>query len=105
VGWTLVLGLVFVALQGWCWFEWLGVVRENWERSENWRFALTGFYLLSGLHAVHVLGGLVGLLTATNPANLDDASRRRRRLESCAMYWHFLAVVWLVLFALLLAGA
>ncbi|MCP3902749.1 MAG: heme-copper oxidase subunit III [Planctomycetes bacterium] len=104
LGWTLGLGVAFVAIQAWCWFEWFGVVRDNWERSEQWRFALTGFFLLSGLHAAHVCGGLIGLVTATAPANVSDAARRRRRLESCAMYWHFLAVVWLVLFALLLVG-
>jgi cytochrome c oxidase subunit 3 len=62
------------------------------------------FYLLTAVHGVHVLGGLVAWgRTATKLARGVDVDRVRLSIELCAIYWHFLFVVWLVLFALLLA--
>lgn len=61
------------------------------------------FYLLTAVHGLHVLGGLVALTRATAKAwNHDDPDRVRLSVELCAIYWHFLLFVWLVLFALLL---
>jgi cytochrome c oxidase subunit 3 len=60
------------------------------------------YYLLTGLHALHLLGGLwvwsVGLIrlaSGTEPKELKQS------IELCALYWHFLLIVWLVLFAVL----
>jgi cytochrome c oxidase subunit 3 len=51
------------------------------------------FFAISGLHALHVTGGLLALaLTAARGASL-------RRLRACALYWDFVLVVWLVFFA------
>ncbi|MDR6955405.1 cytochrome c oxidase subunit 3 [Ancylobacter sp. 3268] len=68
------------------------------------------FYLMTGLHGLHVLGGLVALVRVTLRAfGADqvggDRSRLRLGLELCAIYWHFLLVVWLVLFALIAGWA
>lgn len=61
------------------------------------------FYLLTAVHGLHVLGGLVALARATAKAwSRDDPDRVRLSVELCAIYWHFLLFVWLVLFALLL---
>ena len=61
------------------------------------------FYLLTAVHGLHVLGGLVALARATGRVwRGEDADRVRLSVELCAIYWHFLLVVWLVLFALLL---
>ena len=61
------------------------------------------FYLLTALHGLHVAGGLVALGRATvkvrRGLNVDQV---RLSVELCAIYWHFLLFVWLVLFALLL---
>jgi len=66
------------------------------------------FFLLTGLHGLHVVGGLVAWIAAT-----VRLSRERRQptekglaltklsIELCATYWHFLLVVWMLLFALL----
>jgi len=61
------------------------------------------FYLLTAVHGLHVLGGLVALARATvkvlRGLGVDEV---RLSVELCAIYWHFLLLVWLVLFALLL---
>jgi cytochrome c oxidase subunit 3 len=59
------------------------------------------FYLLTGLHGLHILGGLVALARAA-PAAWDapGAGKFRLRLELCVAYWHFLLLVWLGLLAL-----
>ena len=61
------------------------------------------FYLLTAVHGLHVLGGLVALARATAKVwDGGDPDRVRLSVELCAVYWHFLLLVWLVLFALLL---
>ena len=61
------------------------------------------FYLLTAVHGLHVLGGLVALARAAARVwSGEDADRVRLSVELCAIYWHFLLFVWLVLFALLL---
>ena len=74
--------------------------------------AVAFFYLLTLLHALHVIGGLYvwGRMLLRMRALNDDASpealelRNRFRLsvELCTVYWHYLLFVWLVVFALLL---
>jgi cytochrome c oxidase subunit 3 len=61
------------------------------------------FYLLTALHGLHLLGGLVALgRTADKVWRGFDVARVRLSVELCAIYWHFLLLIWLVLFALLL---
>jgi len=63
------------------------------------------FYFLTGAHALHVLGGLYVWARATARVLLGKAEGAavRRSIELCAIYWHFLLLVWLVLFGLLLS--
>jgi cytochrome c oxidase subunit III len=60
------------------------------------------FYLLTGVHGVHLLGGLwVWGKTAARVWRGAEVGAVRLSVELCTVYWHFLLVVWLVLFALL----
>ncbi|MHA7883841.1 cytochrome c oxidase subunit 3 [Nitratireductor rhodophyticola] len=60
------------------------------------------FYLLTGMHGLHILGGLVALGRTTIRAwSADRGDRLQLSVELCAMYWHFLLLIWLALFALL----
>ncbi|WP_028035095.1 cytochrome c oxidase subunit 3 [Chelativorans sp. J32] len=61
------------------------------------------FYLMTGVHALHILGGLVALGRTTIRAWDPGAEPKRLTLgiELCAMYWHFLLLVWLGVFVLL----
>ncbi|HYG87476.1 MAG TPA: cytochrome c oxidase subunit 3 [Azospirillum sp.] len=64
----------------------------------------TFFYLLTALHGLHLLGGLVAWeRTAVRLWRVPDTARVRLSIELCATYWHVLLVVWLVLFGVLLA--
>jgi cytochrome c oxidase subunit 3 len=67
--------------------------------------AIAFFCLITGLHALHMLGGLLawGVTTARMDDDVDF-SRLRLSIKLCAVYWHFLLVVWLVLFGLLFSG-
>jgi len=60
------------------------------------------FYLLTAVHGVHVLGGLVawGRASARVWRGADPA-RIRLGIELCATYWHYLLAVWVVLYTLL----
>jgi len=61
--------------------------------------ALAFMYLLTALHGVHLLGGMVALgRTVLRVWGGYEAPQVRMSVELCAFYWHFLLVVWLVLF-------
>lgn len=67
------------------------------------------FYLVTAIHGAHMLGGLV-MLARTSArafaAATENHGKARGELtlgvELCAIYWHFLLLVWLVLFSLLM---
>lgn len=62
------------------------------------------FYLFTGLHGLHLLGGLfVWLRTTIRAFTGADPEKTRLSVELCRTYWHFLLVVWIVLFGLLLS--
>jgi cytochrome c oxidase subunit 3 len=61
------------------------------------------FYLITGLHGLHLLGGLVAWLRASLRLwRGAETAKIRTSVELCAVYWHFLLLVWLVMFGLLL---
>jgi cytochrome c oxidase subunit III len=60
------------------------------------------FYLITAVHGLHLMGGLVALgRTTAKVWRGADAAQVRLSVELCAIYWHFLLLVWLVLLALL----
>jgi cytochrome c oxidase subunit 3 len=60
------------------------------------------FYALTGLHALHVLGGLVGLAAVTLRARRGAYSwAHHMEVRHTAVYWHFLGLVWLVIYGTL----
>ena len=60
------------------------------------------FYLLTAIHGLHLLGGLVALgRTIAKLWRGVDLPTLRLSVELCAMYWHFLLLVWLMLVGLL----
>ena len=61
------------------------------------------FYTLTAVHGLHLLGGLLAWARALVRVRQGvEITRLRITLELCAIYWHFLLLVWLVLFGLLL---
>jgi cytochrome c oxidase subunit 3 len=60
------------------------------------------FYLLTGVHGLHLLGGIAALARTTDKLWRGvEAKQIRLSVSLCAIYWHFLLALWLVLFALL----
>lgn len=60
------------------------------------------FYLLTGLHAAHLLGGLwVWSKTSFRLFRDEDPRELELSVQLCTTYWHFLLLLWVVLFALL----
>jgi len=61
------------------------------------------YFLVTALHAVHLLGGLVAWVRASAKLRRGDAlDKVRLSVELCTIYWHFLLIIWLLLFVLLL---
>ena len=99
---TTALGAVFLVLQLYSWFELAGhgvLMQRNPQGSM--------FYVFTGVHGAHVVGGL-GLLVwllyrARGLRELDEQGLRRHRisLTVAAWYWHLMSVLWLALFAFL----
>ena len=63
------------------------------------------FYLFTALHGVHVLGGLFFWGRATTKLFTKNFSvlKIKQAIELCAIYWHFLLIVWFILFGLMIA--
>ena len=62
------------------------------------------FYLLTALHGLHLLGGLwVWGKTSARAGRAGAVDEIRLSVELCTVYWHYLLLVWLVLFVLLLS--
>jgi cytochrome c oxidase subunit 3 len=67
--------------------------------------AIAFFYLITGLHGLHLVGGLVAWGRTVSKVWGDfDVAKVRQSVELCTVYWHFLLLVWLVLFGLLFTG-
>ena len=94
------LGMVFVAVQAVGWVQWADALEGAWRDSDSSRLAVTGFYVLTGIHALHVIGGLVAFLWALRAGGADSAPLALR-VRWCALYWHFLGAVWILILALL----
>lgn len=103
-GWvaaTFALGVLFLVLQvvGW------GQATAANIRFDQSLYAWT-FYVLTGLHALHLLAAFpplaVVLVRAARGAYGADATGG---LVLCAMYWHFLDAVWIILYVTLLWGS
>ena len=63
------------------------------------------FYVLTALHGLHILGGLyfwAKVITQLFKENYN-ISKIKQNVELCAIYWHFLLIVWFVLFGLMIA--
>ncbi|ALO44728.1 cytochrome c oxidase subunit 3 [Pseudohongiella spirulinae] len=60
------------------------------------------FYLLTGVHILHLIGGLwVWSRAQLRMMRKNDIEQTRLSLELCAWYWHFLLLVWFGLFYVL----
>jgi cytochrome c oxidase subunit 3 len=91
---TLFLGLLFVAGQ---YAAWTRLRAEGLYLATNPSSSF--FYLLTAAHALHVLGGLGGLIYVIR--KLHKSVLRRDQLVAATRYWHFMGILWLYLLLLL----
>ena len=91
---TLFLGLLFVAGQ---YVAWSQLRAEGLYLATNPSSSF--FYLLTVTHALHVLGGLGGVIYVIR--KLSKLDLRRSQLVATARYWHFMGILWLYLLLLL----
>jgi cytochrome c oxidase subunit 3 len=96
---TLSLGLAFLALQA---FAWLRVFDQIGQSPAGMGQFVKLFYVLTGLHALHVLGGLAPLAAVTGRALAGRyAPDRHAGVRYQAIYWHFLDAVWCLMFVVI----
>jgi cytochrome c oxidase subunit 3 len=98
---TLLLGLTFLASQLSAWRE---LARQGIYLASSPHSSF--FYLLTGVHAVHLIGGLMmmGFLWLRSRRQVDTPAllaRRQASADAVAIYWHFMDGLWIYLFLLL----
>ena len=93
---TILLGLIFLGFKA---FEYAGEIREGFTPGAGifWSF----YYGMTGLHALHVLAGVVVNSILLVEAIRDILRPNEHRVELAGLYWHFVDIVWIFLFPLL----
>lgn len=94
---TAALGLLFLAGQGLAWHD-LQLRGFFMSTTSSSSFA----YLLTGMHAVHLAGGIVVLLYAVAAGRWRAAELQRITVDVVGWYWHFMGLLWVYIFGLLL---
>lgn len=95
---TLSLGGMFVVTQM---FSWMQLSADGVFARTNPFSAL--FYIMTGVHGVHLIGGIIWIAWLLRLAGTGAFSARRHvGVELGSMYWHFMDVTWLLFFGLLM---
>ena len=94
---TFVLGLIFLIMQ---FYGWIQLVEKNVFFVGNPSGSFV--YVLSGLHGLHLISGLIVLLVALVAAcRLQINAKALTQIKICTTYWHFLDALWVYLFLFL----
>lgn len=100
---TFVAGGLFILCQI---YSWERLVEQGVGFEANARGS--AFYILTGVHALHLLGGMLGVMhvrrksLGVNDRSEQSLRAQRRRNSAAALYWHSMGLLWFVLFTLLL---
>jgi cytochrome c oxidase subunit III len=99
MGLTTVLGIAFLVTQVMAWNE---LVSNNVYFTGG-NPSASFVYVLSGMHGLHIVGGVVFLLiTLVATFRFQVHSKNLNLIEMCTTFWHFLDALWLYLFLFLL---
>ena len=99
---TLLLGGLFVAGQ---WNAWIQLKQQGFAFDGNATPAVYYFYLITGMHAAHLLVGLLALAGCLCILGfLRKVEYRQIAVDCLSWFWHTMGLVWLLLFALLAMG-
>ena len=98
---TVILGLCFLVAQI---FAWRQLARKGLYLASNPHSSF--FYLLTGAHAVHLVGGLLGLTflwlrSRRHVIETTLIAKRKAATDAVSIYWHFMDALWIYLFLLL----
>lgn len=97
LGITVILGFAFLVGQ---WLAWGELHHRGFYVNTNPSSSFT--FLLTVAHAIHLAGGMLALLWAASASLLHKSVESRRiAVDITAWYWHFMAVLWIYVFALL----
>jgi cytochrome c oxidase subunit 3 len=97
LGITVLLGLCFLAGQ---WMAWGELNNSGFYVNTNPSSSFA--FLLTVAHAIHLAGGMIALLWAAGASLLHKPPESQRiAVDITAWYWHFMAVLWVYIFALL----
>lgn len=97
LGATVVLGFMFLVGQ---WLAWRELAARGFYLASSPSSSFV--YLLTAAHAIHLAGGLLVLLYAVSSTRLrKPAESRYIVVDTAAWYWHFMALLWVYIFALL----
>jgi cytochrome c oxidase subunit 3 len=88
---TILLGLCFLALQGYDYSQLTFGIKDGIYPSL--------FYVMTGLHMAHVIGGVVFLsIVMTQSITGQITTARHESVEAATIYWHFVDIVWIGLY-------
>ena len=96
---TILCALAFLVIKA---FEYGAKFSHGHFPSENTFFAI--YFTLTGLHAIHIIGGIIVLSYFYGPGSKmwqSDPERFTNRIEVVGLYWHFVDLVWIFLFPVL----
>ena len=88
---TIIIGLVFLSLQI---ILWNVLINDDFTITSHQAGSV--FYMLSGLHGLHILGGLISLIWLIFKIRVNNLILKPMRLVS--MFWHYLTLIWIVIF-------
>jgi heme/copper-type cytochrome/quinol oxidase subunit 3 len=88
--------LVFVGIKA---VEWRGEVAQGLLPSTSTFFAM--YFTLTGVHAAHVVGGIIANLWAATGLSRVGPDMTASRTSALALYWTFVDVVWIAIFVLM----
>lgn len=102
LGATLVLGATFLGGQFLAWHQ---LTAQGFAFNRFSTPASYFFYVITGLHAAHLLVGVLALIACLTAVNaLKRVELRQIAVDATAWYWHAMGVAWLILFSVLIAG-
>ncbi|MDH3977308.1 MAG: heme-copper oxidase subunit III family protein [Gammaproteobacteria bacterium] len=97
---TALLGASFVGMQA---FEWTKLIEEGvrpWGNPFGAAQFGSSFFMITGFHGLHVTGGVIYLLIVAFKVRRGDyESRGYEIVEIAGLYWHFVDLVWVFIFA------
>jgi len=99
LGITILLALAFLVIKG---FEYNAKFTHDLYPSHSTFLAI--YFTLTGIHALHVIGGIVVNAYHWGPGSKmwkTDPERLTNRIEVSGLYWHFVDLVWIFLFPVL----